>query len=213
MDKASVIGKIGSSYMKLANLMALNIKKINYEPVQDLIDKKKPFILSMWHSRFFMVPFALNLPYNKLSPMISNSKDGKYLVSLVSNFGINKCVRGSSSSGGTEALKNSIKMLKKGQIIPITPDGPRGPDRKVQKGVILISSLSGCPIVPFCFNASKKWRINSWDRTVIPKICSDFVFVYGKPIMVERKANLDEEAKKLEIEMESIRELADNWEF
>jgi len=213
MDKYKVVGLIGSSFMKFMNLTALNIKKINYSPVEQMLKKQSPFILSMWHSRFFMSPFALDTPCSKLSPMISNSKDGKYLVSLVENFGINKCVRGSSSKGGAEALKNSLKMLKQKQILPITPDGPRGPERKVQKGTIVIAALSGTPIVPFAFNASKKWTAKSWDKTIIPKPCSDYVFVYGNPIYIERKGNIEKDKVMLEIEMEKIREIADNWEF
>lgn len=213
MNKYKIVGFIGSYYMKFVNLMALNIKKINYIPTNKLIKEDKPFILSMWHSRFFMSPFALSVHCSKLSPMISNSKDGKYLVNLVENFGIDKCVRGSSSSGGAEALKNSIKMLKKGQILPITPDGPRGPERKVQKGTIAIAALTGVPIIPFAFNASKKWTAKSWDKTIIPKPCSDFVFVYGDPIEIERNFVVSKETNRLENEMERIRKIADNWEF
>jgi len=213
MDKFELVGLIGSSYMKLVNLTALSIKKINYEPVVKLIQDNKPFILSMWHSRFFMSPFALDLPCSKLSPMISNSKDGKFLVRLVKRFNITKCVRGSSSKGGATALKSSLKMLKQGQILPITPDGPRGPAHKVQQGVIAIAKLSKVPIVPFTYNASNKWTANSWDKTLIPKPCSEFVFIYGNPIYIERDANNEAEAKNLEIEMEKIRKKADSWEF
>jgi lysophospholipid acyltransferase (LPLAT)-like uncharacterized protein len=213
MDKFELIGLIGSSYMKLVRLTALAIKKVNYQPVEKLIDEEKPFILSMWHSRFFMSPFALTLPYSKLSPMISNSKDGQFLVNLVKRFNITKCVRGSSSKGGAIALKSSLKMLKQGQILPITPDGPRGPARKVQQGVIAIAKLSKVPIVPFTYNASKKRTVNSWDKTLIPLPCSEFIFVYGNPIYIDRNADNEKEAKNLEHIMETIRKQADNWEF
>src|SRR3546814_20698468 len=37
---------------------------------------------------------------------------------------------GASSRGGGGALRAMLKALKSGEYIGITPDGPRGPDRK-----------------------------------------------------------------------------------
>jgi lysophospholipid acyltransferase (LPLAT)-like uncharacterized protein len=50
-------------------------------------------------------------------------------------------VTGSSSKGGAHALREMIRLLKRGFRIGITPDGPRGPRMRVQMGH---RNLQGC---------------------------------------------------------------------
>ena len=80
-------------------------------------------------------------------------------------------------------------------------DGPRGPARKVQPGVVWLSKLTGNPVVPFHMEASKFWSLGSWDRTQIPKPFSTVALVVGQPIEIGPDA--DEatiEAKRADVE-------------
>ena len=52
-------------------------------------------------------------------------------------------------------------------------DGPRGPARKVQPGVVWLAKLTGNPVVPFHMEASSYWSLKSWDRTQIPRAVLD----------------------------------------
>ena len=64
----------------------------------------------------------------------------------------------------------------------MTPDGPRGPRRQVQLGPVYIASRTGMPVVPVGFAFQAPWRVNSWDRTALPKPGRPARCVVGRPI-------------------------------
>lgn len=49
-----------------------------------------------------------------------------------------------------------LRMAGENLDLVITPDGPRGPRFRVQKGIIEIAKKTGLPIFPVGFSASKK---------------------------------------------------------
>ena len=57
-------------------------------------------------------------------------------------------------------------MLKLGRSahLSITPDGPRGPRRQVQPGLIYLAARTGLPVVPAGFAYDNPLRARSWDR-------------------------------------------------
>lgn len=61
----------------------------------------------------------------------------------------------------TALLKNSVKELKANHIILIFPEGTRNgiaKKGKIQNGAVLISLMSGAPLVPIGIQAKKKYR-------------------------------------------------------
>ena len=77
-----------------------------------------------------------------------------------------------------------LQILKAGGHVAITPDGPKGPVRRVKAGVIELSRLSGMPILPVAFGASPAIRLQSWDRFLVPYPFARGVFVWGEPLRV-----------------------------
>ena len=67
----------------------------------------------------------------------------------------------------------------------ITPDGPRGPPWKFKPGAVLLAQLSGRPMIPLSYAASRAWKIK-WDRFVIPWPLSRIVIVVGEPVYVPK---------------------------
>ncbi|EMO56778.1 PF04028 domain protein [Leptospira santarosai str. CBC1416] len=136
-----------------------------------------------------------------LAILISESKDGDFINQVVHRFG-NCSVRGSSSKGGSKALKALITHLKKNLPAGITPDGPRGPALVVQPGLIASAQISQVPIVPFHYECTRQWIVEkSWDKHRIPKPFTTFVVSYGEPIYIPR--DLDEkgfEEARLKVE-------------
>ena len=45
-------------------------------------------------------------------------------------------------------------------------------------GIIMLSKHTGMPIMPVIWNAERCWRVNSWDRTIIPKPFSQIVGLF-----------------------------------
>lgn len=142
--------------------------------------------------------------------MISASRDGELISTIARSMGYTP-VRGSSSKGGQEALKGMVRFMKEGKRCAITPDGPRGPRREVKKGVVDLARLTGCPVVPFAFEAQHCWRLRSWDRFIIPKPFSRAVFIYGEPIQVPRKGGDDEEfLERIQGELDRVTKAAED---
>ncbi|MGQ9647501.1 MAG: DUF374 domain-containing protein, partial [Thermodesulfobacteriota bacterium] len=85
---------------------------------------------------------------------------------------------------------------------------------KAQIGVIELSRITGRPIVPVTFSASKKMVFNSWDRFVLPYPFSRGVFIWGEPIQVDPKgdrAHLEEKRLLLENRLNELTEQADHY--
>jgi lysophospholipid acyltransferase (LPLAT)-like uncharacterized protein len=111
------------------------------------------------------------------------------MISRVLNgFGF-ETARGSSSRGGEAAVMEMADFLAQGLDVGITPDGPRGPRYEVQPGVVMLSQLSGVPIVPATYDFACKKRLRSWDRFIVPFPFSRGVLVFGDPLYVDRDAD------------------------
>lgn len=111
------------------------------------------FILAIWHSHLVLATRS-RFP-RPISVMISRSKDGELIARYFDWYGID-AVRGSSSRGGGEALRELIREARNGKTIVFTPDGPRGPARVVKEGVIAAARATGLPIAPIVFACKKK---------------------------------------------------------
>jgi lysophospholipid acyltransferase (LPLAT)-like uncharacterized protein len=100
-------------------------------------------------------------------------------------------VRGSSTRGGIEAMRNMVKLSKAGGHIAITPDGPKGPRGVIQQGVIYLAAKTGLPIIPLGFAYSSVKRANSWDKFVIPNPFSKVIMVTTPEINIPPEIDKD----------------------
>ena len=106
-----------------------------------------------------------------------------------------KTIIGSSSKGGSEAIRNIIKSLKSGISIGMTPDGPRGPRMKINSAIIKIASLTGNKIVPLSYSVKKKIFLNSWDKFLVALPFGKGCFIWGKPIKIKKNISNNEDLK------------------
>jgi lysophospholipid acyltransferase (LPLAT)-like uncharacterized protein len=141
-----------------------------------------------WHQhQLFCVKFLLEQRARglKIGWLVSPSVDGELGAMLVSRVG-GVAIRGSSTHTGARALRDYYQALVKDNVSPvITPDGPRGPRFKFKPGAILLAQMSGRPILPMAYAASRAWRIK-WDKFVLPMPFSRVVIIVGPPQFVPR---------------------------
>jgi hypothetical protein len=143
---------------------------------------------ALWHETILMSIWYHR--HRDVHVMISASRDGELVSRLARGFGFTP-LRGSTSRRSLHATREMIARLRAGRRCGITPDGPRGPRRQAQIGVVAVARLTGRPVVPFAFEAERCWRMKSWDRFIVPKPFSRAVFVYGDPILVPRRGGSD----------------------
>ena len=142
-------------------------KKV-FDAPQDFGEKN--FIMACWHGELLMIPYAY-LRYRKkphVKLLISEHFDGNLIAKTLSFFGF-ETIRGSSTRGGVKALMRSIKALRDGYDIGITPDGPKGPRHKVSDGIVHMAQKADVDIVLVSIKPQHYWQLHSWDRFVIPK--------------------------------------------
>ena len=194
---------IAAAYVRLVRVTGRWKTEGGDLPAQYLRDGK-PFIVAFWHQRLLMMPYTWrsvggDRPFNML---ISSHRDGEIISRTIARFDI-KTIAGSTGKGkgGAAALRQILKVLKAGEVVGMTPDGPRGPRMRASDGIIQAARMAGVPIFPLTYSASNRKVIQSWDRFILPLPFSRGVFHWGDPIFVDRK--LDEEgmeAKRVELE-------------
>ena len=152
-------------------------------------DEHGQYIMVFWHSRFVLMRFAH--PYEKLAVLASMHRDAKMLGRVLERLNV-VIARGSSTRGGTVGMRELLRRVRDGYDLAITPDGPKGPRRRVKAGVLAAGKYTGKPIVAVGFGASRGRRLASWDQTLMPYPFSRGVFVYGEPMLVPADAGDDQ---------------------
>lgn len=121
-------------------------------------------VIAFWHGE--MLPAWKCFADQGATALVSHSRDGGLLTELLENWGFT-VARGSSSKGGDEALAEIVAAAQRGRVL-ITPDGPRGPARKMKPGAVVAAQRAGVPLYLCRVKAAKAVRGTNWDRFVIP---------------------------------------------
>jgi lysophospholipid acyltransferase (LPLAT)-like uncharacterized protein len=151
------------------------------------------FIGALWHNRMLLLPFVLRrfAPERKGAGLISASRDGDLFADVVKRFGY-EVVRGSSSRKGVAAMLQLADVMRSGRDALIIPDGPRGPAYRLGGGVVFLAQKSGARVVPINMEYSSCWRLQSWDRFILPRPFSKVRVIFGPPFEA-RPTNTDAE--------------------
>jgi len=166
-----------------------------------------PYILSFWHARILMMPFAFR-GWNGVM-LISEHRDGAFIADAVELMGIVSS-RGSSTRGGARAFLEMVRLAREGRPLGITPDGPKGPAEVVQMGTVRLAKKTGLPLRSVCYATRRHWRAKSWDRFYIPRPFTRGVFVFSEAVYAD--AGDDEEnLRKFQAVMDETQQRADHY--
>jgi len=168
-------------------------------------------ILVFWHDQLLMMGKGYRGPGIKI--LISASKDGELIARTINRQGFGT-IRGSSTRGGSAAFREMVAQAREPVDLGLTPDGPKGPRHEVKEGVAALARLTGRPVVPLAFVASRGHRFASWDRFLLPYPWAHTVFRYGEPMVWQAgedaevfrqriQAGMDENLRQAELFLES----------
>ena len=168
-------------YLIVKFIYLTNRKESHHPNLND--DEALTFVT--WHDDLICQPlnYFQNRPNGVIKTLISQSKDGEILSKIYNLFG-GETIRGSSSKGATKALISTIREIKAGSDIALTPDGPRGPRHTVADGVIAIAQKSAARIVVLNSKPSSYWQFNSWDKFILPKPFGKIDFYMSEPFNI-----------------------------
>lgn len=198
--KTALISGAGTILLRLL-AFTWRVRFTNPEVVRALKDAGQPFVYVSWHSQ--LLPLVWAHRGRDIAIMVSEHRDGELIARVAHAIGL-RTVRGSTTRGAARALLGACREIEGGHEVAVTVDGPKGPAGTVAPGALVISQRTGAPMVPIAAAASRAWRLNSWDRFVIPKPFARVVVTYGSPLRVDaespRGAAADVERVRLAIE-------------
>jgi lysophospholipid acyltransferase (LPLAT)-like uncharacterized protein len=146
-----------------------------------LFDAGRPIVYLLWHE--VLLPLLWHHRRQGVVIVVSENRDGQYLSDFARILGY-RSVRGSSSRGAARALLGAVRELRAGCSVAFTPDGPRGPRRELKPGVVAAAQRGGGVILPVHALVDRAWRLDSWDRFLIPKPGARVTVAYGRPFEV-----------------------------
>ena len=144
----------------------------------------EPFVLVAWHRNLFV---ALGIFRDRgLVIPVSKSRDGDWIASVLRHMGFGEALRGSTSDGASTLLRILVRATRAGLPIGMLPDGPRGPARIAQPGVVALARLTGARLCPAGTSASSCWRFGSWDRSILPRPFARVRCRFGRTLLVPK---------------------------
>jgi lysophospholipid acyltransferase (LPLAT)-like uncharacterized protein len=148
-----------------------------------------------WHQHWLFCGRWLQLQIRRglrVGVLISPSVDGEVMATVARWLGF-AVIRGSSTRTGARVLRDFYEQLVKHGVSPVfAPDGPTGPRQQFKPGALVLAQLSGRPLLPMAYAASRAWRFG-WDRFVLPWPGSRIAIAIGAPVYVQRELALDDE--------------------
>ncbi len=177
--------------------------------LEGLIEAKGSLLPCYWHQHELFCGRYLQLQIRRglrMGVLVSPSVDGEVPATIARWLGI-RVIRGSSTRTGARALRDYYELLVREGVSPvITPDGPTGPRFHFKPGALLLAQLSGRPLLPMAFAASRVWMFG-WDRFVLPWPGSRIAIAIGAPMHVDAKVSLGDAAMMAELQQRMEREL------
>lgn len=161
-----------------------------YTPATEmLIRQGRPFIGAFWHGRLLMSFPAWHSLRTKLGirnhPDLyiigSMHGDGQLVHHTARRLGA-RTLFGSSRRGGARVLREAKRVLEQGNILVMTPDGPKGPRMRLQPGIAYLARHTKVPVVPVTFAARRQHIFNSWDRFMLVWPFAHGTVAFGDPI-------------------------------
>ncbi|MGD0653039.1 MAG: lysophospholipid acyltransferase family protein [Thermoguttaceae bacterium] len=213
---SSLVNKLGGLLGAAAvrNWMStLDYKAAYYDRSIDPVfpECKGQKIYIFWHE-YILFPFYLRGHCN-MTMLLSRHRDAEILSYAAYHLGFD-FVRGSTNRGGVAAIRELLDKSRR-MNLTITPDGPRGPRRKMAPGSIYLASKLGLPLVVMGYGYDRPWRVKkAWDHFAIPRPFSRARAILSGEIFVP--ANLDRDRidyyrQKIEQLMNRLTTEAETW--
>jgi lysophospholipid acyltransferase (LPLAT)-like uncharacterized protein len=183
--KARLISSLGGGL--ITGLMRTTRFEITNAAVyEEWLRPRRAAMYVLWHGR--LLPCSYHHRNHGLATLISLHRDGDYISGVVEKWGY-EVLRGSSSRGGTKALRQMVRLLRAGTPIAVTPDGPRGPRQEMKLGPLLAAQMAGVPVIPVSAGTDRAWWFEGWDRFLVPKPFSRIRLIYGEPVRITPNAD------------------------
>ena len=169
---------------------------------------KGSILYAFWHENI-LVP-CQGFARRDTLVLISQHADGEMIAQVCKHLGWGT-VRGSSTRGGIKAMREMMRASP-GRHIVVIPDGPRGPRRHIELGLIFLAAKTGLPIVLLGVGHDRPWRLRTWDRFCVPRPFSKALVLGSAPIHIPEyadKAELEQYRQQVEKALNDVTDCAE----
>jgi hypothetical protein len=164
---------------------------VNRPPADALVADPRGFIACLWHGRIAAAIGGRPLcrPARETRLIVSLSEDGEFIARAMEMLGL-PAFRGSSRktkdprrrhSGGA-AYRQSLDWVRRGGVLIMTPDGPRGPNEEMAEGALRMASRTGAPVILMGLATTPALRLKTWDRMELPAPFGRGVIAFDGPV-------------------------------
>lgn len=193
-------------------MASLDYRVAYFDPTIDPVrrDCQGQKIYVFWHE-YILFPIYLRGHCN-LAMLLSRHRDADILSRVAYHLGF-ECVRGSTYRGAGTAIRQLLRRSRH-MHLTITPDGPRGPRRRLAQGPVYLASKLGVPLVAMGFGYDRPWRVSSWDRFAIPRPMSRARAVVSPEISVPAgldRAGVEQWRRYVEQVLNRLTDAAEDW--
>ena len=162
-----------------------------------------PGIIAFYHGEQLLL-----LPHRprdaELYAIVSQSADGDLQRWILRSFSIHS-IRGSSSRGGAKALRGALRALRRGALVLISVDGPRGPRGHIHLGALYLAQMSGAPLWAVRARVGRGIRLEkSWDSFLIPSPLTRLDIKNSPALFISREETLASARSRLSTELEQV---------
>ena len=158
------------------------IRTIDEERWRPLYDARRPHVFLLWHEA--LLPLLWHHRRQSIAIVVSEARDGQYLADFAASLGY-RAVRGSSTRGGARALLGAVRELRgrlRGGLHARRPArAAAGAQAGRGRGGAARRRSSSSRCMP---RRDRAWRLDSWDRFMIPKPGARVRIRYGRPFEV-----------------------------
>jgi len=169
-----------------------------------------PCIYVFWHEAI-TAPFYMRGGC-RITMLLSPHRDAQWLAEAAQLTGFGT-IRGSTYRDSTTALRKLFRITR-GTNLAITPDGPRGPRRRMSPGPAFLASRLQLPIILIGVGYDRPWRLNTWDRFAIPKPYSRVRLITSEQLFLPADADrqaLTQHRDALEARLNQLTSDAESW--
>jgi lysophospholipid acyltransferase (LPLAT)-like uncharacterized protein len=205
MSRAAVLARLAGTSIAVLRA-SVRIERLHLERYLELRGRGVPILFALWHGRMFL-PIQVHRKQGIVT-MASQSEDGEIIARWLERNGY-VVVRGSTTRGGGEALRQMVRHVRSGRHAALTVDGPKGPPRIVQPGVVQLAKLTGAWILPITYASARPKHLKSWDRFLVPMPFSRNVVAYGETFPIPEGMSEEAAAARIGAAIDAASEEAD----
>lgn len=188
----------------------LDLRIFGHEHVADVLRRKRPFLVVVWHGRGLLpIFFFQGYPLVVYS---SQSRTGR--VPTLARY-VRKLTLASLRHLGYQVLDASIfhsesrgvvrflQYLARGSGGLIAADGPEGPIFRAKPGAVYVGKKTGIDLLPVAAAIRDAIALDSWDRFELPRPFTRGVIAIGEQIEVAEAVD-DAELERLSQRLERV---------